>query len=207
MPKDKKNPPILNARHAGDALIKPGQIRIIGGLWKRSTIPVKDLTGLRPTPDRVRETLFNWIGPSIAGSHCLDLFAGSGALGLEALSRGAAWVQFNEVNGQALGNIRNLLEKLQKPAQGSWLLSPQDALGALSEATSRAALSERKLDLVFLDPPFHQQWLEKTLPRLLPLLSPGARLYIETEASFAYPGLKLLKAGKAGQVHYHLFQY
>lgn len=201
MPKDKKNPPILNAGRTA-----PGQVRVIGGLWKRSNIPVKDALGLRPTPERVRETLFNWIGPSIVGSHCLDLFAGSGALGLEALSRGAAWVQFNETNAQALASLRALLLKLQQPPFASWQFSGQDALQALKDSRLLAQMEDRKLDFAFLDPPFGHDWLLKVVPRLAPLLAPAAKIYIESEAPFAYPGLNLLKSGKAGQVHYHLFQ-
>jgi 16S rRNA (guanine966-N2)-methyltransferase len=183
--------PILNA---------PGKIRIVGGLWKRTPIVVTDAPGLRPTPDRVREALFNWIGPSIKASVCLDLFAGTGALGLEALSRGAAHVHFNEPHTKAARQISALLERLQKPPEASWDVSAMDALAALSRH------SAERFDLVFLDPPFQSQWLEKIMPPLLPLLKTNARLYIEASSVFEHPGLELLKAGQAGQVHYHLFQ-
>lgn len=190
-PKDAPSASILNA---------PGKIRIVGGLWKRTPIIVTDAAGLRPTPDRVREALFNWLGPSIKSSVCLDLFAGSGALGLEALSRGAAHVHFNEPHLKASRQISELLGRLQKPPEASWDVSALDAHAALSRQ------SPNRFDLVFLDPPFQNQWLEKILPALLPLLKSGARLYIEAGSVFEHPALQLLKAGEAGQVHYHLFQ-
>ncbi len=189
--KDPPGAPILNA---------PGKIRIVGGLWKRTPIIVTDAPGLRPTPDRVREALFNWLGPSIKASVCLDLFAGSGALGFEALSRGAAHVHFNEPHLKASRQISELLSRLQKPPNSTWDVSALDAHAALSRQ------SPKRFDLVFLDPPFQNQWLEKILPGLLALLKPDARLYIEAESAFAHPALQLLKAGQAGQVHYHLFR-
>jgi 16S rRNA (guanine966-N2)-methyltransferase len=178
----------------------PGKIRIVGGLWKRTPIIVTDAPGLRPTPDRVREALFNWIGPSIKASVCLDLFAGSGALGLEALSRGAAHVHFNEPHLKASRQISELLERLQQPSESSWEVSALDAHAALSRQ------SPNYFDLVFLDPPFQNQWLEKIIPALLPVLKINARLYIEAESAFQHPALQLLKADQAGQVHYHLFK-
>jgi 16S rRNA (guanine966-N2)-methyltransferase len=183
--------PILNA---------PGKIRIVGGLWKRTPIIVTDAPGLRPTPDRVREALFNWLGPSIKASVCLDLFAGSGALGLEALSRGAAHVHFNEPHLKASRQISELLERLQKPSESTWEVSALDAHAALSRQ------SPNYFDLVFLDPPFQNQWLEKIIPALLPVLKNNARLYIEAESAFQHPALQLLRADQAGQVHYHLFK-
>jgi 16S rRNA (guanine966-N2)-methyltransferase len=183
--------PILNA---------PGKIRIVGGLWKRTPIIVTDAPGLRPTPDRVRESLFNWLGPAIKASVCLDLFAGSGALGLEALSRGAAHVHFNEPHLKASHQISALLSRLQAPPGASWEVSSLDAHASLDRQ------SPHRFDLVFLDPPFKGDWLEKIMPALLKLLKPGARLYIEAEKAFGHPALVLLKAGQAGQVHYHLFQ-
>ncbi len=183
--------PILNV---------PGKIRIVGGLWKRTPVIVTDAPGLRPTPDRVREALFNWLGPSIKACVCLDLFAGSGALGIEALSRGATHVHFNEPHLKASRQISELLSRLQKPSEASWEVSALDAHAVLTRQ------SPNRFDLVFLDPPFQNQWLEKILPALLPLLKPGARLYIEAESLFEHPALQLLKVGQAGQVHYHLFQ-
>jgi 16S rRNA (guanine966-N2)-methyltransferase len=200
MPSDKLSSPILNA---------PGKIRIVGGLWKRTPVPVPTLPGLRPTPDRVRESLFNWLGPSIEQASCLDLFAGSGALGLEALSRGAASVHFNEPHPKAAGQISALLARLQRPPGADWSVTRQDALALLQSLASgggRKSENQAGFGLVFLDPPFHQDWLNKVLPVLLPQLNPGGRIYVEAEAPFEHPALKLQKSGKAGQVHYHLFQ-
>jgi 16S rRNA (guanine966-N2)-methyltransferase len=188
---DATRTPILNA---------PGKIRIVGGIWKRTPVAVADAPGLRPTPDRVREALFNWLGPSIKSSICLDLFAGTGALGLEALSRGAAHVHFNEAHPGAARQIGALLQRLQKPTDASWDVTAMDALAVLSRQ------SPQRFDVVFLDPPFQSQWLEKILPPLIPLLKTSARLYIEAADVFEHPALELLKAGQAGLVHYHLFQ-
>jgi 16S rRNA (guanine966-N2)-methyltransferase len=194
-----------NHPSSGPILNAPGKIRIVGGLWKRTPVAVVDAVGLRPTPDRVREALFNWLGPSIKSSVCLDLFAGSGALGIEALSRGAAYVHFNEPNLKALRLISDLLQRLQKPPDSSWEVSAMDALAVLNRQAKQGE-NAGKFDLVFLDPPFHGQWLEKVMPSLLPLLKTHARLYIESESLFEHPALQRLKVGQAGQVHYHLFQ-
>ncbi len=126
-------------RHAG-----PGRIRVIGGNWRNSRLNVPDLTGLRPTPERVRETLFNWLAPVISGARCLDLCAGTGALGIEALSRGASSVQFIENDARAAQALRDNLSRL-KAVEGKVVML--DAASFLRGA----ALPQ---DLVFLDPPF-----------------------------------------------------
>lgn len=180
------------------------RIRIIGGTWKRTPLPVPDLPGLRPTPDRVRETLFNWLGP-VTGLRCLDLFAGTGALGLEAASRGAAEVWLVEPEPRAQRALRGTLDKLS--ADQVTLLA-SDALAALA----RAAREGRRFDLVLLDPPFGEGWLERVLPRLAPLLADQAALYIETgeplsDAQLGLlqdPGFRITRQGRAGQVFYHL---
>ncbi len=213
MPRDKVKTSILNAAaharakpagavqaRAGAARTAPGRIRIVGGLWKRTPLQVIDAPGLRPTPDRVRENLFNWLGPTLQGQRALDLFAGTGALGLEALSRGAAHVHFNEPRREAAQAIETLLRRLQRPPGADWRVSQQDATHCV------ASLAPASLDLVFLDPPFHQGWLARILPALMPCLAPAARLYVEAEEPVAVPGLRLLRSGRAGQVHYHLFQ-
>jgi 16S rRNA (guanine966-N2)-methyltransferase len=198
----------------GDRSTRAHRVRIIGGVWKRTPLPVPDVEGLRPSPDRIRETLFNWLGQDLEGWDCLDLFAGSGALGLEAASRGAASVVLVERNRAAAASIRTTIAKLQA-AQAAVIEA--DALIAL-ESLHRSA---RRFDLVFLDPPYRQDWLERALPRIAGLLNPAARLYVESEAPLdvatlarwfgaaAKAGLGeviALKAAKAGQVHYHLFQ-
>jgi 16S rRNA (guanine966-N2)-methyltransferase len=186
---------------------KPGTVRIIGGQWKRTPLTVVSLPGLRPTPDRVRETLFNWIGPSIKGLRCLDLFAGTGALGLEAASRGAAQVTLVEASAVAVQAIEAMVVKLK--AQPHVHIVQGTALHAINR------LSAQSVDLVFLDPPFGQGWLTKIIPELPPLLAQNARIYVEADEpwdklSNRWPTnahWQLLKAEKAGQVYYHLVQY
>ena len=183
------------------------QVRIQAGQWRRTPITVVDVQGLRPTPDRVRETLFNWLGAQLVGQHCLDLFAGTGALGFEAASRGAASVTLVEANRQASSAIRGLIERL---AATNMTLVEGDALATLGR------LPKQCFDIVFLDPPFDQSLVEQTLPKLLEVLKPNAKIYIESEmpitqslisAWMPQAPLLLLKAQKAGKVYYHLLSY
>ncbi len=180
----------------------PGKVRIIGGQWKRTPITVVDVPGLRPTPDRVRETLFNWIGPSIQSSACLDLFGGTGALGFECASRGAASVVIVEQDLKAVSALEQLKAKLKADQIEIHLA---DALTYVSHHIPRPSY-----DLIFLDPPFKQGWPARILPALLPLLKPGGLVYLESEQSWAefdwarnLP-LSVIKQQRAGQVHYHL---
>lgn len=181
------------------------RVRIIGGRWKRTPLAVPDVDGLRPTPDRVRETLFNWLGGDLPGLSCLDLFAGTGALGLEAASRGAGEVLLVESDRRAARALAATLARLD--ARGVALLVG-DALTALADAR-RAG---RRFDLVFLDPPFGRGWLEKVLPRMVDVAAPGARVYVESDAALDQAGVdrmlgagwELVRAGRAGQVFYHL---
>jgi len=178
----------------------PHRVRIVGGDWKRTPLRVPDVPGLRPTPDRVRETLFNWLGQSLAGLRCLDAFAGSGALGLEAASRGASRVLMIERDRAALAAIRDTIARL-----GAGDRVELVAGDALAEIDRRAAAGER-FDLVFLDPPFGGGLAARALARLAPLLAPGASVYVESEAPVEPPeGMALARSGRAGQVHYHLF--
>jgi 16S rRNA (guanine966-N2)-methyltransferase len=176
-------------------------IRIIGGQWKRTPIPVLDLPGLRPTPDRVRETLFNWIGPSIQGMNCLDAFAGTGALGFEAASRGAASVLMFETNAKAIANLQALKAKLKAEQIEVRMV---DALAQLKLLAQRRAVG---FDLVMCDPPFAQGLMERLPGLVAPLLKVGGWFYAETDAPFELPpvGFELYRQDKAGQVHYHLF--
>ena len=177
-------------------------MRIIGGQWKRTPIAVLDLPGLRPTPDRVRETLFNWLGQDLSGWRCLDLYAGSGALGFEAASRGAAQVTLIEREPRAVAALKDLKSRLNAESV------------EIVQADARAWLSARRgaYDLVFLDPPFASGELARILPSLAAVLAPGAALYIEAAESLrpqappldAIPGLTLHRSDSAGQVHYHL---
>ncbi len=175
------------------------RLRIIGGQWRGRKLTFPAVEGVRPSPDRVRETLFNWLAPVIEGARCLDLFAGSGALGLEALSRGAAEVVFVDRDRQVTTAIRDHLTLL-KSAGGevvtadveSWLRQPPTPF-----------------DIVFLDPPFRRMLVEPVLTALAGgWLAPHARIYVEAEAELSPLPLaeeyELLRNGKAGQVGYHL---
>ena len=180
---------------------RPSQVRIIGGRHRGRKLPVADAPGLRPTPDRVRETLFNWLGQNLSGWHCLDLFAGSGALGFEAASRGAASVTLVEQAPRVAKSLQAAAALLKEP--GVQVVCAE----ALAYLARPAVMP---LDLVFLDPPYGQGWLDQIIMPLLPHLSDGARLYLESEQSLPEqpaPGLTCLKQGKAGQVHYHLYAY
>ncbi len=181
------------------------RVRIIGGAWRRTPLSVPDVDGLRPSPDRVRETLFNWLGQDLTGLRCLDLFAGTGALGLEAASRGAGRVLLVERDRRALAAIAQTLARLDAPQVR---VQASDALTALEGAR---ATGER-FDVVFLDPPFRQGWIERVLPRLGALLEHPAWLYVESESALAPdvparligPGCEMVRHGRAGQVFYHL---
>lgn len=149
-------------------------IRLIGGKWRSRQIEVLNQVGLRPTTDRIRETLFNWIAPMIHGAVCLDLFAGSGALGFECLSRGAQQVLFIEHSKSA---IQQLQKNKQKLDAHSAEICHLDALDYLHSNPKTA------FDLVFIDPPFHQNWLERVLVQIEARLkfNQGALIYIESE--------------------------
>lgn len=173
------------------------KIRINAGEWRSRVLRFPDALGLRPTPERVRQTLFNWLGQELHGKACLDLFAGSGALGFEAASRYAASVAMVEQNPavhRALTENAKLLkaERVQ--------IHRLDALQFLAQNT-------QAFDVIFLDPPFGQGWLEKLLPQLGRHLAAGGVVYVEAEAPFAdSPEWQVVKHGKAGSVHYHLLK-
>jgi 16S rRNA (guanine966-N2)-methyltransferase len=184
------------ARGAG-----PGRIRIIGGSLRNSRLNVADLPGLRPTAERVRETLFNWLAPVIAGTRCLDLCAGTGALGIEALSRGAASVQFVERDARAVQALRANLERLK-------------ATGGQVAATEAGLFLQglpQLQDLVFLDPPF-ALGLWATLAQQLEQggwLAAQAWIYVESSRA-GVPALplnwRLHREGHAGEVRFALYQ-
>ena len=188
-----------------DVSAAPHRVRIVGGQWKRTPLQVPEVDGLRPTPDRVRETLFNWLGGDLTGARCLDLFAGTGALGLEAASRGAALVWLVEKDRRAQAAIRATLARL---GAGQVKLLPADALAALQRAQGEGL----RFDLVLLDPPFGAGWLERVLPLLAPVLSDEGAVYVESGEALAQdtldrllgPGFRIARAGRAGQVFYHL---
>jgi 16S rRNA (guanine(966)-N(2))-methyltransferase RsmD len=176
------------------------RIRITGGEWRSRLIQVVDTPGLRPTPDRVRETLFNWLGQDLSGLHCLDLFAGSGILGFEAASRDAASVVLVERDQGALATLR----------QNASSLGGREVVVTRADALEFAALAAgqgRRFDLTFLDPPYRQGWLDRLWLPLLKVTAVGAKLYVEAEGPVAPPApWRVLRQGKAGQVHYYLLE-
>jgi 16S rRNA (guanine966-N2)-methyltransferase len=176
-------------------------VRIIGGGWRGRRVSFPDIPGLRPTPDRVRETLFNWLQERIAGARCLDLFAGSGALGLEALSRGAKELVFVE---QAVAAARALQEQLIR--FGGQARAQVAEMGAARYLRS----VPQAFDIVFLDPPFGRDALAEYVPLLDEgqWLKPGSLVYLENEKRAGVPPLpahwQVLKSKSAGEVGYHL---
>ncbi len=176
-------------------------VRIIGGAWKRRQLRFPDALGLRPTPDRVRETLFNWLGQDLSGRCCLDLFAGSGALGFEAASRGAARVVMVEQSPEVVTALENNTRLL---AAGDRLrIIRGDAVKSAPSFVSR----EGKFDVLFLDPPYRQGWLERVEPLLPELLADDGDLYVEAEHPLDGLGDWLtVRQGRAGQVYYHLMR-
>lgn len=176
------------------------KIRITGGAWRSRLIQVVDAEGLRPTPDRVRETLFNWLGQDLSGWRCLDLFAGSGILGIECASRGAAEVVLVEKNPKVMARLRDNAAIF---ASAALRLERMDAL----EFATASARWEQPFDLILLDPPYRQGWLDKVAP-LLPLLAkPDTRVYAEAEQRIDSLGdWQTVRQGQAGQVFYHLLE-
>jgi 16S rRNA (guanine966-N2)-methyltransferase len=158
-------------------------------------IQVIDAAGLRPTPDRVRETLFNWLGQDLSGWRCLDLFAGSGILSFEAASRGADEVVLIERDARALQTLKDHLSVLQLPKVR---VVGGDALKFRSDT---------HFDLIFIDPPYNKGWLDKVAPLLQQWAAPEAKLYVEAEhAVELLDAWKTVKRGQAGQVHFHLME-
>lgn len=181
---------------------KQRQVRIIGGRWRGRKLAFTPADGLRPTGDRIRETLFNWLAPVIEGARCADLFAGSGALGLEALSRGAAHCDFVDTSGAALAQITEHLRTLGAAH-----------LGTCHRISAQLFLQQVVLpyDIVFIDPPFKLHMVESVCTSLADshLLTSSALMYVETaatEASPTFPSVWNLRREKiAGGVVYRLF--
>ena len=175
-------------------------LRIIGGEWRGRRIRFPGEGGIRPTPDRVRETLFNWLMAKVAGSRCLDLFAGSGALGLEALSRGAAHATFVERDRRNVAGLREITSRL----------APGRSKVIEAEALAWLAGPAQAFDIVFLDPPFADGLLADAM-RLLEArgwLAADAFIYLEMPAKAGAPALpagwSMHRTGRAGAVGYHL---
>ena len=193
-----KTPPVTKAVAGSPS----HELRIIGGQWKRSKIKVIDKPGLRPTPDRVRETLFNWLGQDLTGWLCVDAFAGTGALGFEAASRGAKSVLMLEQDAQLVGLLGETQQRLKANAVQ---VQKGDAMMALQRLTPDS------MDVIFLDPPFDSPHFEKVLQAAAKAVAPGAWVYLEAPAQWqaealAACGLQAVKYMKAGAVHAHLLQ-
>lgn len=179
----------------------PREVRLIGGQWRRSKLPVLDRPGLRPTPDRVRETLFNWLGQDLTGWRVLDAFAGSGALGFEAASRGAAEVLLLERDAAL---CRSLQASAVRLGAAQLQVQVADAVAWMGRCTPG------RFELVLLDPPFEAGLQTPALAAAAALLVPGGYLYLESPAPLgddgAPAGLALWRQGRAGAVHYHLLR-
>ena len=173
----------------------PNRVRIIGGHYRRRLLDFPDSAGLRPTPDRVRETLFNWLGQDLPGWSCLDLFAGSGALGFEAASRGAGRVILIERDPNALG----ALEKNRT------LLGASQVEILRADALAWLANNNERFDLIFVDPPFDSGLAAAVLPELAAHLKSGGQAYIEQATPvMAPPGFIIHRNGRAGRSHFAL---
>ena len=196
----------------GAPRLAPRQVRIIGGAWKRVQLPVLDAEGLRPTPDRVRETVFNWINHQLGGdwenAAFLDLFAGSGALGFEAASRGAASVTMVDNHGPA---ARQLDENREKLKAANVRVLRADALALVADLATRG----QRFDVIFLDPPYQLGLLSQILPLCPAILNEGGLVYAETGEPLPQEGDDIpdwllgwdaIRADKAGMVYYYLLK-
>jgi len=188
----------------GTAHLKPpGEIRIIGGQYRRTKLPVPDKPGLRPTPDRVRETLFNWLGQDLTGWRCADVFAGTGVLGFEAASRGATDVLLCEQEPGLVAQLKTVQARLKADMVR---VERGDGLSALRRLTPGS------LQLVLLDPPFDSNLFEPALKAAAQAISPTGLVYLEaprvwTDEELQPMGLQIHRSGKAGAVHFHLLSH
>jgi len=176
------------------------RVRIIGGAWRSRVLRFPAVADVRPTPDRVRETLFNWLGQDLTGRRCLDLFAGSGALGFEALSRGAAEVVMVERSRTVLAALRENGARLGAGARARCVLG--DALHFLDSP------GEASFDVVFVDPPYGSGLAGEVLARLPVWLARDAAVYVESDSQVAAaPPWRVRRHGRAGAVHYYLIEW
>lgn len=194
--------PSSNRRSVGKTTAQaPNRLRIVGGRWRGMRIDFPPIEAIRPSPDRVRETLFNWLQQHIAGARCLDLFAGSGALGIEALSRGASAVTFVDREPQVGRHLTQILQRL-------------DATGATVKTEDASRFLDRTpqpFDVIFLDPPFASTLLQAVFAKLPQgWLAPEAHIYVECPADSPLPPLApnwtVYRSKQAGQVGYHLLR-
>lgn len=186
--------------------MQPGFVRIIAGKWRGRRLPVLAGKNLRPTPDRVRETLFNWLASHIAGARCLDLFAGSGSLGMEALSRGAVSVTLVDQSQEVVTHLQALMQKFTSDQDHAM----QSARIYRATVPKELQFEENPYDVVFIDPPYQAEllliccdYLEKNS-----FLAPSALIYLESgreiDESLLPSNWKIIKSKKAGQVFYAL---
>jgi len=174
---------------------KANTVRIIGGVWRSRILEFPDVADLRPTPDRVRETLFNWLGRDLSGAACLDLFAGSGALGFEARSRGAASVVMVESNAVALSALRENATKL----------GAENVTFVRGDALEFARGARSRFDVVFVDPPYRLGLQAAALGLVAGVLAEDGRVYVESDALIEPSrGWAVVKHARAGRVHFHL---
>ena len=174
---------------------KTNQVRINAGIWRSRLLKFPDVEGLRPTPDRVRQTVFNWLGQDLTGKTCLDLFAGTGAMGFEALSR----------NAKSVTMVENASIAFKALKQNQELLNAQNCQILNIDALQFLASNTQKFDMIFCDPPYQKDWLTKLLPLLHRHLNTDGIVYAEAE--YAIEGdahWQVAKHGKAGNVYYHL---
>ena len=212
MPKKPANKPAKAPKIPVHGPQHSNQVRIIGGAWKRTPLPVLSAQGLRPTPDRVRETVFNWINhqrdANWADAQVLDLFAGSGALGFEAASRGAQSVTMIDSNVPVVRQLDEIKAKLKAD---NVQIMRGDALAVAQSAAARG----QKYDLIFLDPPYQQEFLERCLPLCTRILKDGGLVYAESGMALEFDegatpewmaAWEVLRADKAGMVFFHLLK-
>ena len=198
--KDPAKKIVKSGKVVGRKTVPPGEVRIIGGLYKRSKIPVSSQPGLRPTPDRVRETLFNWLGQDLTGWRCADVFAGTGVLGFEAASRGAQDVLVCEQDAALVDKLKALQAKLKASMVK---IERGDGVSLLRR------VSPASLQLIFLDPPYESTAFEAALKAAAQAIATPGFVYLEapkpwTDEDLAALGLKVHRFGKAGAVHFHL---
>ncbi len=204
-----KRPPagsVTKHRDETESTRKSAQrVRIIGGLWKRTPLAVANVAGLRPTPDRVRETLFNWIGyltPDLEAVRALDLFAGTGALGFELASRGARRVTLVESNRQLVDQLAQVKHRL---------VAEQVEIVAGDALSVAARWPDASFEIVLLDPPFDSSLLSPALAAAARLITPDGLIYVESgapvdESLLDKHGLQVARVSRAGRVHFHLLQ-
>jgi 16S rRNA (guanine966-N2)-methyltransferase len=190
-----------DSRRPAKRINKSGQFRVIGGQWKGRKLKFFEVEGLRPSLDRVRETLFNWLQSDVRGVRCLDLFAGSGAIGIEALSRGASHVDFVELNKKASRQLETNLGLLEADDGDVW---HQDANQFLAN-------QHQSYDIIFLDPPFHKGLAQEIIDKLAQtnLLGADTLIYLEIEQDLEIDipnDWELIKDKRAGQLQYRLYQ-